>query len=122
MARVGRAAAHGEVVATDHHRPAIDAASAGHEVGRSERGELAAVVVDSSPGERSDFVERTGIEQPLDPLSNSQPAGLMLPLDVRGAAHLARDRLAPPNLVDLGCQLTRYIVRVRGLALSPWPS
>ena len=55
--RVGGAAAHREVVAADHDRPAVDAAAPEHEVGRLERLELAIVAVLRAAREGADLVE-----------------------------------------------------------------
>ncbi len=110
---VVRAAADGEVVAANYYGPVVDFASARNKVRRSERAELAGVVIDSFSGERSDFMERVGIQQPRDSLSNRQPAGLVLPLDVRRTAHFTRDRFAPANFVDFGLpahSVTLYVV------------
>jgi hypothetical protein len=97
---VVRAPAHGEIVPTHHYRPAVDFSCASNKVGRSEGAKLTAFVVKSLPCKGADFVERIGIQKLRDSFANCEASGFMLPLDVRGAAHLARDGLAPPNLVD----------------------
>jgi len=47
-------------------------------------------------------VERVPVEEAFDPLADREPAGLVLALDVLGAAHRARQLLAPLELFDLG--------------------
>jgi len=61
---------------------------------------LALVLRDAGQGAR--LVERAAIEQPLDALAHGEAAGLVLALDVLGAAHGARQLLAALELFDLG--------------------
>jgi hypothetical protein len=99
---VGRASADGEVVALHDRRAALDLALAADHVGRGERGELALLVVRPYAGERAGLVERARVEQPLDPLAHGPPPGRVLARHPLLAAHLAGERLAPAQLLELG--------------------
>ena len=46
-------------------------------------------------------MEAAAVEQRLEALAHGEPAGVVLALDLLGAAHLAGQRLAPPELVDV---------------------
>ena len=113
--RVGRAAPHGEVVAADDHRPPVDAAPAHHEVGRSELGELGALV-GGAPGQRAHLVERPRVEQRVDALAHGEAARRVLTLHLLGPAHLARHRLAPVQLLDLGLPTLAHDMNAIGTA------
>jgi acetyl-CoA carboxylase biotin carboxyl carrier protein len=47
-------------------------------------------------------VEARRIEQAVDPFAHREPAGVVLALDLLGPAHLAGERLAAPQLFDIG--------------------
>ena len=106
--RIGRTAAHGEVVAGENHRTAADVGGAEHEVRRRERAQLAVRVVAADAGQRADFVERAGIADRGDAFANRQLAEFVLPRDFVCAAHLQRHRFAAAQLVDLFVPTHRY--------------
>jgi hypothetical protein len=100
MAASGRAAAHREVVAADHDwresmRPRPNTKLAGW------RAFDLVVRVLCAAGECADLVEAVGIEQRRDPLAHCQPPGIVLALDLIRPAHLPRQRLAPPQFLDV---------------------
>ncbi len=97
---VGRAAAHGEIVARDHHHAAIHPAAPEHAVGRRKDASVVVGVVGGLPGDRADLVEAAGIEHPLDPLAHRQPPAGVLAGDPLGAAHLVGKRGADPQLLQ----------------------
>ena len=98
---VRRTAAHGEIVADNDHRPAVDLAAAEHAVRRRQIGKLAVLVVFGNSGNRSDLVEAFPVDQSVDALTNGEPALVALPLDLVNASHLARERFAPGEVVEL---------------------
>ena len=114
--RVGRAAAHREIVAADHDRPAVDPAAAEHEIRRLERLELAVLAVLGAAGERADLVEAAGIEQRVDALAHGELAGVVLALDLVGPAHVPRERLAAAQFLDIG-----FPAQVTPRASTPLP-
>ena len=79
------AALNREVFAADRDGAAIDLAEPHHVRGRREADQLAVVVLAESR-ERPDFVERAGVEQAVDPLTNGQPAQTVLALNSLGSA------------------------------------
>ena len=92
------AALHRRVVGDDHHLASRDAADAGDEAGGRR-----VVVVHVVRGERRQLEKRrAGIEQPVDALAHRQLALLAMPLDVLGAAAVAR---AAQPFAQLGDQL-----------------
>ncbi len=100
--RIRRAAAHGEIVAADHDRPAFDPPAPEHEIRGLERLKLAVVAILRAARERADLVKAAGIEQLLDPLAHREPAGIVLALDLVRPAHLARQGLAAAQFLDIG--------------------
>ena len=98
---VGRTAAHGEVVAAEHHAAPLEPRGADHEVGRGEAGQLT-VHIGRRPGQRADLVETARVGEPGDPLADGQPAGGVLARDLLRTAHRLRERAPPRQLVDLG--------------------
>ena len=74
--RVRGAAAHGEVVAADDDRAALDAGAAEDEVRRRERLEVVLVVVGGAAGDLAELVEAARIGQPIDALTDRQPAAV----------------------------------------------
>jgi hypothetical protein len=99
---VGGAPADGEVIALDDRAAAVDPPLADDRVRRQKVRELTVLVVAAAARERSGLVERAGVEQPLDPLANRQPAGCVLPRDPLLAAHAPGELLAPAQLLELG--------------------
>ena len=99
---VGRAAAHGEVVAADDHRPPVEPRPTEHEVGRRELDELAGVGVVGGPaGEGADLVEAARVAEGVDALAHGQLARGVLALDLVLPAHAPGERLAAAELLDL---------------------
>src|SRR5918999_5276448 len=99
---VGGATAHREVVATDHHWPAVDPGPPEDEVRRREVGEVVVTVVARLAGDLPELVKAAGVDEPVDPLPDGEAAAVVLALDARGAAELLGERLAPPELLHLG--------------------
>ncbi len=105
---VGRTAAHGEIVADHDHGAAVDLAAAEHAVGRRQVLEFVVFVVFGDPGNRADLVEGILVDQSVDALTNREPALVMLTLDLVNASHLARERFAPSELVELRLPVHSY--------------
>ena len=97
---VRRAAAHGKIVAKDHHRAVVDLAAAEHAVAWHEVDHVALLVVLGLAGHRAELVERAGIEHLVDALAHREPATGVLALDTILAAHLLCDALALGELVE----------------------
>ena len=97
--RVGGAAADGEVVALHHRTAAADPSLTDDGVGRQEAGQLAVLAIGPAAGERTGLVERARVEEPLDPLTNRQPARLMpwRPAPRRPSAERAPRAFAAPR-------------------------
>ena len=102
------AATHGEIVADDHNRPAIDLAAAEHAIRGRQIFEFAALVIFGGTGNRADLVEAVFIDQLVDPLADGEPALVALPLDLVNASHLARERFAPGEVVELRLPVHSY--------------
>ena len=100
QAAVVGAAAHGEIVAGDHHRPAVNPAAPHDQVGRHHVDERALLVVARLAGDRADLVERTRVEQAGDALAHRQLAAVVLTLDLVRPAHSAPEFLAFAQFVD----------------------
>ena len=85
----------------DHHDGAtIDLAAAEHAVRRRQVCQLALRVIFGHTGDRADLVKTLMIEQTVDTLANGEPALVTLALDLVNAAHLARERFAPGEVVE----------------------
>jgi hypothetical protein len=97
---VGRATAHGEVVARHDHGPAVDAGAAHNAVRRRELGQLVVGVVLGLAGNGADLVEAALVDQPVDALTHREPAAVVLPFDLVRPAHLARHAFARAQLVE----------------------
>ena len=95
------AAAHGEIVADHDHRPAVDLATAEHAIGWRQIPELTLLIIFGGARNRPDFVETPGVDKRIDTLANGKPALVALPLDLISASHLARERFAPGEVVEL---------------------
>src|SRR6185295_1238067 len=98
---VGGAATHGEVVASDHDRPAVDLGAAEHEIRGRELHEVVVLVVLGAAGDLADLVEARGIGELGDALADGETAAVVLTLDALGPAELLGERLAPAELVHL---------------------
>ena len=84
--RIGRAAAHGEVVADHHHRPAVDAAAAEHAVGRRHVLQPAVRVVLAVARRCAPTSWKLPASTSrVDALAHRQPAAVVLALDLVGA-------------------------------------
>ncbi len=99
---IGRAAAHREIVADDDDGASIDPRPPEHAIGRRQLLQLAIFVIFADAGDRADFVEALGIDQPVDTLADREAALVALSLDLLNASHLVRERLAPSELVEFG--------------------
>ena len=99
---VGGPAPHGEVVAADHDRPAVDAAAPHHEVGRGEVEESAVVVVGRASGDRADLVKRSRVEERFDAFAHRELAAVVLTLNLLRPTHPAGQFLTSPKFGDLG--------------------
>ena len=97
---VRRAAAHGEIVAEDHHRTAVDPAAAEHAVAGDEVDHVAVFVVLRLAGNAAQLMERVRVEDLVDALADGKSAAGMLTLDPFLAAHLPGDALAFRKLVQ----------------------
>src|SRR3546814_13228854 len=71
---IGGTAAHGEVVAADHDRAAVEAAATEDEIGRAEIAEFAGGIVNGAAGNGAHFMASAGIEQLVDAFEHSQLA------------------------------------------------
>ena len=105
---IGRAAAHGEIVADHDHGAAVDLAAAEHAVRRRQVLEFAVLVVFGDAGDGADLVEGILVDQPVDALANGEPALVMLALDLVNASHLARERFAPGEVVEFRLPVHSY--------------
>ena len=105
---IRRTTAHGEIVTDHHHGAAIDLAAAEHAVGWRQLLEFAAFVVFGGAGNRTYLVEGILVDQSVDALTNREPALVMLALDLVNASHLARERFAPSELVELRLPVHSY--------------
>lgn len=98
--RIRRAAAHREIVADDDHGAAVDARAAEHAVRRRHALQLARGIILTDARNGTDLVEAPLVDQLVDAFPNSQPALVMLSLDLVNAAHLPREGFAPGELVE----------------------
>ena len=98
--RIGRTAAHDEVVAHRHHRLAGDAAMAEHAVGWRHMLQPAVRFVLAAARQRAHLVEAARIEQFVDPIAHRQPAGVVLALDLVFAAHAFGQRGAARQFIQ----------------------
>ena len=98
---VRRAPAHGEVVATDHHGPAVEASAPEHEVAGDETDEVVPRVVGGLAGDLADLVEGSRVGQLLDPLADGIAAPVVLALHALGAAELVGEGFAALQFVEL---------------------
>src|SRR3984893_13353834 len=104
----GMAAAHGKIVADHDHGAAVDPAAAEHAVRRRQVFEFAIGVIFGAAGNGAHLVETVRIDQFVDALANCEPALLALPLDLVNAPHLARERFAPGEVVELRLPVHSY--------------
>lgn len=103
-----RSATHGEVVADDHHRPAIDLAAPEHAIGGRQVCQFAAGVILGDTGYGPNFVERVPIEQFIDAFTDVKPALIALAFDLVSAAHLPREGFAPGEFVEFRLPVHSY--------------
>src|SRR5947209_5037029 len=100
--RVRRAAAHGEIVADNHHRAAVDLRPAEDAICRRERAQLVCRIIFGDTGKRADLAKAVLVDEAVDALAYGETAALVLALDLVGPAHLARQRFAAPELIEFG--------------------
>ena len=99
--RIGGASAHRKIVADHDHRAAVDPRAAEHAIGRRQMLQCTLFVVFADAGDRADLVKRLLIDNSVDALTNGEPALVALSLDLVNASHLARERFAPGEVVEL---------------------
>ena len=99
--RVGGAPPHGEVVAADDDRAAVDLRPPEDEVGRREVLEVVSLVVGRAARDLAQLVEGARIHQLGDPLADGVAAAVVLALDALGPAEPLGQLLAAPQLVQL---------------------
>lgn len=98
--RVGRAAAHRKVVADHDDRAAVDRGAAHHAIGRGQIDEPALDVVSRAAGYGADLVEAAAVDEAINALAHGELVGVVLPLDLVGAAELRREALALAQFVQ----------------------
>src|SRR5207248_4267197 len=98
---VGGTAADREVVTADDHLAALDPAGPEDVVGGRELLQRPVGPVFREPGQPAPLLEAARVEERVDPLADGQPAGVLLPLDALGAAHLPGQLLPPAEFVNL---------------------
>ena len=98
--RIGRPAAHREIVARDDDRAAVDRRPAKHVVRRGQFDQIPVLVVPRLACNRADLVKAGTIDQSGDALAHGQLAGVVLALDPLGPAKLAHLPLAFAQLVQ----------------------
>ncbi len=96
------AATHGEVVAHQHHRAAVQLGATHHQVGGREAHQAAVAVVLAAAGERAHLAEGGSIGDRVDALAHGQLAGVLVALDLVGAAELSGELLAIGQFIDFG--------------------
>ena len=102
QAGVRRAAAHGEIIGGEHHRPAIDGGATEQEIGGLEAQHFAGVGIGGKAGERADLAERSFIGDRGKALAGIHPPQRRLFFQFGIAAHLQR-RIAPQcQFIDFG--------------------
>ena len=69
---------------------------------------FAMLVILADPGNRADLMKSFAVEQSVDALADGEPALVALPLDLVNASHLARERFAPGEVVELRLPVHSY--------------
>ncbi len=100
-AAVGRAAADGEVAAVDGDLAAVDADDASDGVGGGQLRELGAIPLRAAR-EHAGLGEAALVGEEVDALADGELAAAVVEGDGIGAAHLAGDRRAAVQLIDIG--------------------
>ena len=113
---IGRAAAHGEVVARDDDRTSVDRRATGNPVRRREALQLVLLVVAGHAGNGADLAQRAWIDQFSDPLTDGEPAAIVLAAHLVGAAHYPCVALALSQLVKL--RLPALVAAVGAIVLG----
>ncbi len=101
QSRIGRPAAHGEIVGAGDDRAAVDIAATEDEIGRRQIDQIAVLIVAAAPGDLADLAKAARIEQRVDPCARIHLAARMLPRNLVFPTHLLGQRTAPGELVDL---------------------
>ena len=70
--------------------------------------EFALFVVFADAGDRADLMKGLLIGDLVDTLTNGEPALVALSLDLVNASHLARERFAPGEVVELRLPVHSY--------------
>jgi hypothetical protein len=97
---VWRAAAKGEVFATDHTAPAIEGAESEHEIGRGKGFQRPVGAAFRIARPSPHLMETAGVEQHVDPLPDCLPAGIMLAADAFRPALIFGQGLLMCNIAD----------------------
>ena len=98
--RIGRAAAHGEIVGRGDDRPPVDICAPENEVARRQVFQLAVGAIFSAPRDFPDLAKAACIDDAREPRPRIQLAATMLPRDLFLAAHLLGHRAARGEFVD----------------------
>jgi hypothetical protein len=98
--RIGRAAAHGEIVGAGDHRPAIDIGPPEDEIGRRQIFEFAIGAIRPPPRDLADLAKAARIDDRREPRARVHLAAAVLARDLLFAAHLFGHRAPRGKLVD----------------------
>src|SRR5581483_2565522 len=108
-----RAAANGEVFATQCNRSAVDLRES-HDIRRRRDALQRAVrIVMAGAGELADFLERAGIDEAVNALANRESAALMMFRESFDTAQALGVRAPTTQLLDLGRPVARRSRSVR---------
>src|SRR5262249_28877079 len=79
----------------------VDLGAAEHTIRRRQLLQLALRVILADAGDGAELVKAVLVGEPVDALTNGEPALVALSLDLLNASHLARERFAPGEVVEL---------------------
>src|SRR3546814_14251455 len=97
--RIGRTAAHGEIVGAGDHRPPVDIRAPEDEITRGEVFQLAVLAIAPAPRDLPDLAKAPRIDDRVQSRPRIHLAAPMLPRDLFLAAHLLGHRAALPEFV-----------------------
>src|SRR5262249_11624512 len=115
--RVGRPAAHGEVIAPDHDGTPVDLRPSEDEIRRREVFEGVGRVVRRPARYLPQLMKGARIDRPRDPLADGVASAVVLALDALGSAEPLGELFAAPQLVQL---LLPVHADLRGPRVVPW--
>ncbi len=98
--RIGRAAAHGEIVGRGDDRPAVDIRAPEDKIARGKVFQLAIGAISRAPGDLADLAKAARIDNRGDPRPRIHLAAPVLARDLFLAAHLLGHRAAHGEFVD----------------------